>query len=294
MFFTGLLMTSSYAKWGDQAVATLAVAVLKKFKATKFDQTIDCVIVLGIDPKQADQNIRGSVALPKGIGKSKRVVAFCGAELEKAAMEAGAIKAGGEELARDVEKGWMDFDVAIATPDMMRVISKLGRVLGPKGLMPSPKSGTVTADIARAVKEYAAGKVEYRNDKGGNIQAPVGKMSFAEADLAANLQHFINTIETSRPSSVKGQFIKKIAISGTMTPSVLITPPTSVATAGAITLNEVTISLFLAINTPPPTGPGLQARKSTRPRVERVAVVRTVCDLNCSLRAPGFRRHRGA
>jgi large subunit ribosomal protein L1 len=208
-----------------------AVAALKKFKGPKFDQSIECVIVLGIDPKQADQNIRGSVALPKGIGKSKRVIAFCGAEQEKAALEAGAVRAGGEELAREIEKGWMEFDVAIATPDMMRVISKLGRVLGPKGLMPSPKSGTVTPEVARAVKEYAAGKVEYRNDKGGNVQAPIGKMSFPEGDLAANLQHFIHTIETSRPSAVKGQFIKKIAISGTMTPSVLVTPPVSVATA---------------------------------------------------------------
>jgi large subunit ribosomal protein L1 len=209
--------------------AAQAVAALKKFKVTKFNQTVDCVIVLGIDPKQADQAIRGSVALPKGIGKSKRVVAFCGPDLEKLALEAGAIRAGSEELVRDVEKGWMDFDVAIATPDMMRVISKLGRVLGPKGLMPSPKSGTVTPDVVRAVKEYGAGKVEYRNDKGGNVQAPIGKMSFSEGDLLENLQHFIHTIETSRPSSVKGTYIKKIAISGTMTPSVLVTPPVQVA-----------------------------------------------------------------
>ncbi|MDX2114131.1 MAG: 50S ribosomal protein L1 [Planctomycetota bacterium] len=206
-----------------------AVAALKKFKAPKFDQTVDCVMVLGVDTKQPDQNIRGSVALPKGIGKSKRVVAFCGAESEKACLEAGAVRAGGEELARDIEKGWMDFDVAIATPDMMRVIAKLGRVLGPKGLMPSPKAGTVTADIVRGVKEYSAGKVEYRTDKGGNVQVPIGKMSFAEADLAANLAHFIHTIETSRPSSVKGVYIKKIAISGSMTPSVLVTPPVAVA-----------------------------------------------------------------
>ncbi len=209
--------------------APAAVAALKKYKGTKFDQTVDCVIVLNVDTKQADQNIRGSVALPRGIGKSKRVVAFCGPEAEKAAIEAGAIKAGGEELAREIEKGWMDFDVAVATPDMMRAIAKLGRVLGPKGLMPSPKAGTVTPDIVKAVKEYGAGKVEYRNDKGGNVQAPIGKMSFSEGDLSANLQHFISTIEHSRPSSVKGQYIKKIAISGSMTPSVLVTPPVHVA-----------------------------------------------------------------
>lgn len=202
-----------------------AISQLKKFKATKFDQTVDCVMFLGIDPKQADQAIRGSVALPHGIGKSKRVVAFCGPEATKAALEAGAVKAGGAELAEEVEKGWMEFDVAVATPDMMRVISKLGRVLGPKGLMPSPKSGTVTPDIVSAVKEYSAGKVEYRNDKGGNIHAPIGKMSFSEQNLAANLEHFIRTIESARPSTVKGTYIKKIAVSGTMTPSVLVTPP---------------------------------------------------------------------
>lgn len=203
--------------------AAHAVAALKKFKHPKFDQTVNVAIFLGIDTKQADQSIRGSVALPKGIGKSKRVIAFCQDAVVKDALGAGAIKAGGEDLVREVEKGWMDFDVAVASPDMMRVISKLGRVLGPKGLMPSPKAGTVTADIAQAVKEYSAGKVEYRNDKGGNIHAVIGKMSFSEADLAANLDHFVHHIETSRPSTVKGQFIKKVAISGTMTPSVLVT-----------------------------------------------------------------------
>jgi len=203
-----------------------AVSILKKYKQTKFDQTVDCVMFLGIDPKQADQNIRGSVALPAGIGKSKRVVAFCPPESRAAAMAAGALKAGGEDLVAEVEKGWMDFDVAVSTPDMMRVISKLGRVLGPKGLMPSPKAGTVTPDIVTAVKEYSAGKVEYRNDKGGNIHAPIGKMSFTEDKLAANLQHFVHAIEALRPSTVKGAYIKKIAISGTMTPSVLVTPPT--------------------------------------------------------------------
>lgn len=207
-----------------------AVAALKKFKAPKFDQTVDVVIHLGIDPKQADQAIRGSVALPSGIGKSKRVVAFVPSALEKEALGAGAVKAGGEELVAEIEKGWMDFDVAVATPDMMRVISKLGRVLGPKGLMPSPKAGTVTPDVAKAVKEYSAGKVEYRNDKGGNVQVPIGKMSFKEGDLLANLEHFVRTIQSSRPSSVKGAYIKKIAISGTMTPSVLVEIP-QVATA---------------------------------------------------------------
>lgn len=199
-----------------------AVKALKKYKMPKFDQTVNVAVFLGIDTKQAEQNIRGAVALPKGIGKSKRVIAFCQDAVVKDALAAGAIKAGGEDLVREVEKGWMDFDVAVASPDMMRIISKLGRVLGPKGLMPSPKAGTVTADIPQAVKEYAAGKVEYRNDKGGNVHAVIGKMSFSEADLAANLTHFIHHIEAARPSTVKGHFIKKVAISGTMTPSVMV------------------------------------------------------------------------
>lgn len=202
-----------------------AVVALKKYRSPKFDQTVEVAISLGIDPRHADQAIRGSVAMPKGIGKQKRVVAFCSADQVQAALDAGAIKAGGEDLVAEVERGWMDFDVAVASPDMMRVISKLGRVLGPKGLMPSPKAGTVTKDIPQAVTEYAAGKVEYRNDKGGNIHAPIGKMSFPEGDLLANLEHFVRTIEAARPSAVKGVYIKKIAISGTMTPSVLVQTP---------------------------------------------------------------------
>lgn len=199
-----------------------AVAVLKKFKGPKFDQTVECCMFLGIDPTHADQLVRGSIALPAGIGKQKRVVAFCGADLEDACKEAGAIEVGSDDLVKKIADGWMDFDVAVATPDQMRSVSKLGRQLGPRGLMPSPKAGTVTPDIATAVKEYAAGKVEYRNDKFGNIHAPVGRMSFSESDLVANLEFFINTIEKARPSAAKGTYIKKITISGTMTPGVQI------------------------------------------------------------------------
>ena len=191
-----------------------AVAAIKKFQATKFDQSVDLVMHLGIDPTQADQLIRGSVSLPHGIGKSKRVVAFCQGDDAKAAIAAGAVKAGADELVTEIENGWMDFDVAIATPDMMRVVSKLGKVLGPKGLMPSPKSGTVTPKVAEAVAEYSAGKVEYRNDKGGNIHAVVGKMSFSADKLAENAAFFIQTVEKARPSSVKVQFVKKISIKG--------------------------------------------------------------------------------
>ncbi|MEC9373392.1 MAG: 50S ribosomal protein L1 [Planctomycetota bacterium] len=206
-----------------------AVKILKGFKAPKFDQTVDICLNLGIDPKQADQAIRGSVAMPKGIGKTKRVVAFCQSDKVEDAKKAGAVKAGGEELVAEIEKGWMDFDVAVASPDMMRVVSKLGKVLGPKGLMPSPKAGTVTPNIVQAVQEYAAGKVEFRNDKEGNVHAPVGKMSFPEGDLVENIRHFVNTIEKSRPTSTKGRYIKKIALSGTMTPSVIIEHTEAVA-----------------------------------------------------------------
>jgi large subunit ribosomal protein L1 len=199
-----------------------AVKVLKSFKAPKFDQTVNVCVHLGIDPKQAEQQLRGSVAMPKGTGKTARVVAFCQSDMAADAKAAGAIEAGGEELVDKVNGGWMDFDVAIASPDMMKLVSKLGRVLGPKGLMPSPKAGTVTADIVTAVKEYAGGKVEYRNDDGGNVHCILGKMSFPEGDLVANFDHFIATINRVKPSSSKGTYIKKCVISGTMTPGVLI------------------------------------------------------------------------
>ncbi len=202
--------------------ANEALSVVKKFKGPKFDQSVEVCMHLGVDVKHADQMVRGSVSLPKGIGKSKKVVAFCAPEHVQAALDAGAVKAGGEELAQEIERGWMDFDVCVASPDMMRVMSKLGKVLGPKGLMPSPKNGTVTPKVAEAVGEFAAGKVEYRADKGGNVHAIIGKMSFAEADLLENYNHFVATIEKARPSAVKGQYVKKITISGTMTPGVRV------------------------------------------------------------------------
>ncbi len=199
-----------------------AMAALKKFKAPKFDQTVEVVMHLGVDVKQADQMLRGSVSLPKGIGKSKRVIAFCSDDMKQKALAAGAIKAGGEDLMQEVEGGFFDFDVAVASPDMMRVIAKLGRVLGPKGLMPSPKNGTVTPKVDEAVAEFAAGKVEYRTDKGGNIHAVIGKMSFPEGDLLANYSYFLETIEKAKPNSVKGTYIKKITVSGTQTPGVQV------------------------------------------------------------------------
>lgn len=209
-------------KPNDALPVAEAVAALKKFKAPKFDQTVNVCMHLGIDTAQADQALRGALSLPKGIGKTKRVVAFCQSDVAPKALAAGAIKAGGEELVAEIEKGWMDFDVAIASPDMMRVVSKLGKVLGPKGLMPSPKAGTVTTNVPEAVKEYSAGKVEYRADKGGNVHAVIGKMSFPDGDLVANLEHFIHAIEKARPATAKGLYIKKITISGAMTPGVQI------------------------------------------------------------------------
>lgn len=206
----------------DEVTAPEAVAALKKFKGPKFDQTVNVVMHLGIDTAQADQALRGSISLPKGIGKSKRVVAFCQSDKVAACMAAGAVKAGGEDLVQEIEKGWMDFDVAVASPDMMRVISKLGKVLGPKGLMPSPKAGTVTPQVVEAVKEYSAGKVEYRADKGGNVHAVIGKMSFPASDLVENLEYFVKAIEKARPSTAKGVYIKKITVSGAMTPGVQI------------------------------------------------------------------------
>ena len=206
---------------GPQAIPD-AVKVLKSFKGPKFDQTIDVCVNLGIDPKQADQQLRGAISFPKGVGKTAKVVCFCQSDKVAGAKAAGAIEAGAEELVDKINGGWMDFDVAVASPDMMRIVSKLGKVLGPKGLMPSPKAGTVTPDVVTAVKEYSAGKVEYRTDDGGNIHCVVGKMSFSADDLAANLSHFIATIEKIKPSSAKGTYIKNCVISGTMTPGVKV------------------------------------------------------------------------
>jgi len=199
-----------------------AVNRVKAFKPAKFDQTIEIALHLGIDPKQADQNLRGAVSLPHGIGKAKRVIAFCAADKADAAKEAGAVEAGAEGLVEKIEGGWFDFDVAIASPDMMRVVSKLGRTLGPKGLMPSPKNGTVTPNVADAVKEFAAGKVEFRADDGGNIHAGIGKQSFSPDQLRDNAQAFIDHILKIKPASAKGHYIRKVTLSGTMTPSVYV------------------------------------------------------------------------
>ena len=197
-----------------------AVAKLKGFANTKFDQAVDCVVRLGIDPKQADQMIRGSISLPKGIGKSRKVIVFCPDESAEDAKAAGAIEAGADDLIKKVQDGWMDFDVAIAVPQIMSKVSRLGRTLGPQGKMPSPKTGTVTADFAAAVGEYAAGKVEFRNDSGGNIHTVVGKLSFSDDDLIANIDFLLGHIRRLKPASARGTYMLGAHISGSMSPSV--------------------------------------------------------------------------
>jgi large subunit ribosomal protein L1 len=199
-----------------------AVAALRKFKTPKFDQTVNVVMHLGIDPKQADQALRGSIGLPHGTGKTARVICFCNSDKSAAAKAAGAVEAGAEDLVAKIEGGWMDFDVAVASPDMMRVVSKLGKVLGPKGLMPSPKAGTVAPDVIGAVKEYANGKQEYRNDDGGNVHGVIGKLSFADAKLVENLEAFIANINKVKPAAAKGTYIKKCVIAACMSPGVQV------------------------------------------------------------------------
>lgn len=199
-----------------------AVKALKGYSKAKFDQSVDIVCHLGIDPRQADQMIRGSVSLPKGIGKSKKVIAFCPEPEIPKCKEAGAVEAGGDALVQKVADGWTDFDVAIAHPSLMGKVGKLGRVLGPQGKMPSPKSGTVTPDIITAVREYAAGKIEFRNDAGGNVHAVVGKLSFNDGDLKENILAFVNHIRRMKPASSKGTYLKKVCLSGSMTPSVTL------------------------------------------------------------------------
>lgn len=217
-------MKTMLAKTPGKEVLPLekAVEVLKGFVPRKFDQTVEIHMKLGIDPSQADQIIRGSVVLPHGIGKVQRVAVFAKGDLAKLAAEAGADVVGAEDLAKRIKDGFLDFDVCIASPDMMGVVGPLGKVLGPRGLMPAPRAGTVTADVAKAVKEYKAGKVEFRNDKGGNVHAVVGKLSFDAAKLTENIAAFIGFVQGLKPNTVKGTYVKSIAICATMSPSVRV------------------------------------------------------------------------
>ena len=194
--------------------------VVKSYLDTKFDETIEVSLRLGIDPRQSTQGVRGAFSLPHGIGKEVRVIAFCEGPLVEEAKEAGAMEVGGEELAKKIEGGWLDFDVAIAHPSTMRFVGKLGRILGPQGKMPTPKTGTVNIDVASAVKEFVAGKVEFRNDAGGIVHAPVGKKSFEVEKLAENISAFIDHVETLRPTSSKGVFMRKAYVKATMSPAI--------------------------------------------------------------------------
>lgn len=190
------------------------------------DQTVEIVMHLGIDPRQADQMLRGAISLPKGLGKTRRVVAFCEGAMAEEALAAGAVEAGSAELVEKIQKGWFDFDVAVAHPSMMGKVGKLGRVLGPQGKMPTPKAGTVTKDVAATVKDFAGGRLEYRNDSGGNIHLPVGRVSFSDEDLKENIEAVIDHIMKIKPAASKGQYVKRICVSATRTPSVTVTPGT--------------------------------------------------------------------
>jgi large subunit ribosomal protein L1 len=199
-----------------------AVEILKGFGGTKFDQTVELHVRLGLDAKQADQLVRGSLVLPHGIGKSQRVVVFAKGDKAEEAKQAGADLVGQEDLAKKITDGWTEFDVCIASPDMMGLVGPLGRFLGPRGLMPSPRAGTVTPEIAKTVKEYKAGKVEFRNDAGGNVHAIVGKVSFSAQALLENIETLLRYIESIRPSAIKGAYIKGITVTATMSPGIQI------------------------------------------------------------------------
>jgi len=201
-----------------------AVAILKSLGTKKFDETVDLVIRLGVDPRKAEQMVRGTISLPSGTGKDVRVAVFAQGEAATAAREAGAEHVGDADLAAEVENGMTDFDVAIATPDMMPVVGKLGRVLGPRGLMPNPKTGTVTPDVVKAIEAFKGGMVEYRTDRFANVHVPIGKASFDDAALLANLRALVGEIERVRPASAKGKYVKKVVMSTTMGPGVRIDP----------------------------------------------------------------------
>jgi len=199
-----------------------AVALLKRIAYAKFNETVEVAMRLGVDPKHADQMVRGTVVLPNGLGRSKRVVVIASGEKVKEARDAGADEVGGEDIVERISGGWTDFDAAIATPDMMRSVGKLGKILGPRGLMPNPKTGTVTFEVAKAIKEIKAGKVEFRVDKAGIVHAPCGKIQFEEQKLYENAKALIEAVLRAKPSSSKGKFVRSISISSTMSPGIWI------------------------------------------------------------------------
>jgi len=199
-----------------------AMPLVKKASFVKFDETVEVAMRLGVDPKHADQMVRGTVVLPHGLGKTKRVIVIASGEKVREAREAGADEVGGDDLVQKIQGGWLDFDAVVATPDMMKSVGRLGKVLGPRGLMPNPKTGTVTMDVEKAVQEVKAGKVEFRVDKTGIIHCAVGKVSFEAAKLADNAQALITTVIKAKPATAKGRYVKSIVISSTMGPGVPI------------------------------------------------------------------------
>ncbi|NBO54553.1 MAG: 50S ribosomal protein L1 [Actinobacteria bacterium] len=204
----------------DEYTPTQACELIKQTASAKFDETVEVAIRLGVDPRKADQAVRGTVALPSGTGKNIRVAVFAAGDAAQAAKDAGADIVGADDLAAEIEKGNMDFDLMIATPDMMPLVGKLGRVLGPRGLMPNPKTGTVTQDTGRAVSEFKGGKVEYRTDRYGNVHVLIGKASFTVEALEANLRAVLDEIQRAKPASAKGRYLRKITVSSTMGPGI--------------------------------------------------------------------------
>ena len=199
-----------------------AVPLIQKVKYTKFDETVELAVRLGVDPKHSDQMVRGTVVLPHGLGKSKRVLVIAGADKQREATEAGADEVGGDDVVDRILGGWTDFDAVVATPDMMRGVGKLGKVLGPRGLMPNPKTGTVTPNVAQAIKEIKAGKVEFRVDKTGIIHAPVGKTSFPAQSLIDNARALVDSVVRAKPAAAKGKYLKSVVVSSTMGPGISI------------------------------------------------------------------------
>ncbi|MYJ81705.1 MAG: 50S ribosomal protein L1 [Acidimicrobiaceae bacterium] len=201
-----------------------AVSLVKSLATRRFDESVDVVVRLGVDPRKADQMLRGTVSLPSGTGKEVRVAVFAQGEAATTARESGADFVGSDDLAEQVTGGMTDFDVAIATPDMMPVVGKLGRILGPRGLMPNPKTGTVTTDVARTIEEFKGGKVEYRTDRFANVHVPIGRASFAEEDLLKNLRAVVAELQRAKPAAAKGKYVKKMVLSSSMGPGVRIDP----------------------------------------------------------------------
>jgi large subunit ribosomal protein L1 len=199
-----------------------AVTLLKKIAFAKFDETVEVTMVLGVDPRKADQLVRGTIVLPNGLGKSKKVIVIASGDKQREALDAGADEAGGDDLVERIKGGYLDFEAVIATPDMMKSVGTLGKVLGPRGLMPNPKTGTVTMDVATAIRETKAGKIEFRVDKTGVIHAPVGKISFGPESIVENARTLIDAVIKAKPSTAKGKYVKKVNIATTMSPGILL------------------------------------------------------------------------